>query len=64
MLNQFPVVTILGPRQVGKTTLTRQHAAERKREVTFFDLENAAYLALFADLMITLRPRKKLNCGR
>lgn len=60
LLNQFPVVAILGPRQVGKTTLARQHAAGRKREVTFFDLEDAADLALLADPMITLRPLKGL----
>ncbi len=60
LLNQFPVVAILGPRQVGKTTLAREHAAQRKRDVSFFDLEDAADLALFSDPMIALRPLKGL----
>ena len=60
LLSQFPIVAILGPRQVGKTTLARQHAAESKRDVSFFDLEDEADLALFADPMITLRPLKGL----
>ena len=60
LLNQFPVVAILGPRQVGKTTLARQHAAGSKREVSFFDLEDTADLALFADPIIALRPLKGL----
>ena len=60
LLSKFPVVAILGPRQVGKTTLAHQHAATGKREVSFFDLEDAADLALFADPMITLQPLKRL----
>ena len=60
LLSQFPVVAILGPRQVGKTTLARAHAAEGRRGVSFFDLEDAADLALFADPLIALRPLKGL----
>jgi predicted AAA+ superfamily ATPase len=38
-----PVVGLLGPRQVGKSTLARQWAASFKSgEVTYFDLENPA----------------------
>jgi predicted AAA+ superfamily ATPase len=37
-----PVVSLLGPRQVGKTTLAAQFAAGRKGKVTVYDLESAA----------------------
>lgn len=38
-LKHFPVVSVLGPRQVGKTTLARQIAGEQPSH--FFDLEDA-----------------------
>ena len=37
-IERSPVVSILGPRQVGKTTLAREFA--RGRDATFFDLES------------------------
>lgn len=37
-LKRFPIVSLLGPRQVGKTTLTRQLAAQTPSH--FFDLED------------------------
>lgn len=37
-LQRFPIVSLLGPRQVGKTTLTRQLAAQTPSH--FFDLED------------------------
>ena len=39
LLNQFPVVCLIGARQVGKTTLARQLIGGEARPVTFFDLE-------------------------
>jgi len=36
---QFPVVTLLGPRQVGKTTLALQIARSIKKDTIRFDLE-------------------------
>lgn len=39
-LRNNPVVTILGPRQCGKTTLARQFSEQWPRDVNFFDLEN------------------------
>ena len=36
-INRAPIVSILGPRQVGKTTLARQFVGER--DAVFFDLE-------------------------
>lgn len=46
-LAQFPAVTLLGPRQVGKTTLARQVAATR--DSTYLDLEDPANLAKLTD---------------
>jgi predicted AAA+ superfamily ATPase len=40
MLATFPAVVLLGPRQVGKTTLTRDLLKESFQEVIYFDLEN------------------------
>lgn len=47
------VVAILGPRQVGKTTLSQMYAEEFK-EVHFFDLEDARHLAQLRNPMLTL----------
>ena len=56
----FPVVAVLGPRQVGKTTLARQYASRAGGQVRAFDLESAEDLALLADPLLTLRPLKGL----
>ncbi|WP_316809731.1 ATP-binding protein [Pedobacter heparinus] len=40
LLKTFPAVALLGPRQVGKTTLTRELLKNSLREVIYFDLEN------------------------
>ena len=58
LLREFPVVALLGARQVGKTTLARQLAA--KRAATWFDLENPADLARLDDPGLELRPLKGL----
>jgi uncharacterized protein len=39
LLEEFPVAAIVGPRQVGKTTLARMLADAYKSEVHWFDLE-------------------------
>ncbi len=42
-LDEFPAVALLGPRQVGKTTLARlvaQRSKEKKRPTCYLDLEN------------------------
>ena len=59
LLREFPVVALLGARQVGKTTLARQLAATRAR-TTWFDLENPADLARLDDPGLELRPLKGL----
>ena len=54
LLPQFPVVGLIGARQVGKTTLAR-HLAEGVREpVTFFDLEDPTGVASLADPRLAL----------
>lgn len=39
LLKQFPAVAILGPRQVGKTTLAKQIAKTRKTTALYLDME-------------------------
>ena len=60
LLRQFPVVAILGPRQVGKTTLAREIMADRKGGATMFDLERAEDLELLSDAMLALEPARGL----
>ncbi|HYL04909.1 MAG TPA: ATP-binding protein [Thermoanaerobaculia bacterium] len=56
LLDRYPVVGLLGARQVGKTTLARDFAASRGAPpATFFDLEDAADLARLAEPILTLR---------
>ncbi len=40
MCREFPSVAILGPRQVGKTTMAQEISRTLKRPVLYFDLEN------------------------
>ena len=54
LLRQAPVVALLGPRQVGKTTLSRQVAASWRGPTTHFDLEDPRDLARLADPMLAL----------
>lgn len=55
-LANFPVVAILGPRQVGKTTLAREFAAGWNGPVRHFDLEDPDDQARLADPSFVLRP--------
>lgn len=41
-LHQMPAVVLLGPRQVGKTTLARQLVAKRKSRAIYLDMERLA----------------------
>lgn len=54
-LDDFPAVGILGPRQIGKTTLAKQ-LSEKFPGSVYFDLENPDHLARIADPTIVLRP--------
>ena len=49
LFREFPVVALLGARQVGKSTLARQLATSRRGPVTWFDLEDPTALARLAD---------------
>jgi predicted AAA+ superfamily ATPase len=60
LLRQFPVVAILGPRQVGKTTLARQFLARHRFRSTVFDLESHGDLAALADPVLALQPLRGL----
>src|SRR5205814_4615045 len=53
-----PIVSILGPRQSGKTTLARSFA--RGRAVTFFDLENPRDIATLSVPLTALEPLRGL----
>src|SRR5579885_538271 len=54
LLGQFPVVGVLGARQVGKTTLAGLLAKDSKGPVTRFDLEDPRAIARLADPMLAL----------
>ena len=47
-------VAILGPRQIGKTTLARQYGERCGHPVTHFDLENARHLSRLEDPLAAL----------
>lgn len=57
-LERAPVASLLGPRQVGKTTLAR--AVARGRRATVFDLEDPADLARLSAPMQALEPLRGL----
>jgi uncharacterized protein len=60
LLRRYPVVGILGARQVGKTTLARTLQAERSGPSSYFDLENPEHLARLADPMLALKDLRGL----
>ena len=61
LLSASPVVAILGPRQIGKSTLARTIAATWKRgAVTYFDLESDADLRRLAEPEHALAPLRGL----
>jgi predicted AAA+ superfamily ATPase len=59
-LRTYPVVAVVGARQVGKTTLTRDLAARRSGAVTVFDLERPDDLARLSDPLLALEPLRGL----
>lgn len=61
LLRRAPVVALLGPRQVGKTTLARDVAAAfGAGTVTTFDLEQPSALARLAEPELALEPLRGL----
>ena len=57
-LRQFPAVALLGPRQVGKTTLARQLRSENGAVPDYLDLEDPADLDKLADARGYLETRQ------
>jgi predicted AAA+ superfamily ATPase len=57
-LQRSRVVTLLGPRQCGKTTLARQFVSTES--LNYFDLEDPASLARLSEPETALRPLRKL----
>jgi hypothetical protein len=60
LLRRFPIVGIVGARQVGKTTLARALFAARRGPQAYFDLENPEDLARLGDPMLALKDLKGL----
>ncbi len=60
LLSRYPVVGIIGARQVGKTTLARTYIAKARGPVTYFDLENPEDEARLADPMLALKDLRGL----
>jgi predicted AAA+ superfamily ATPase len=54
-LRDNPIVSLLGPRQSGKTTLARMLAADSAEQVHFFDLESPVDLARLRNPELVLR---------
>ena len=59
-LRRAPIVAVLGPRQVGKTTLALEIAERFKGPVHRFDLERPPDLARLADPWLALEPLRGL----
>jgi len=59
-LDLYPIVAIIGARQVGKTTLARWIGDQWPGPVTHFDLEKPSDLARLQDPQLTLEPLKGL----
>lgn len=54
LLKRFPIVAILGARQIGKTTMAAEVVRAHGRRSLRFDLENPADIARLADPMLAL----------
>ncbi|HXH98977.1 MAG TPA: ATP-binding protein [Sphingobacteriaceae bacterium] len=49
LLSEFPAIALLGPRQVGKTTLAKSLAKKHQKDILYFDLESDADVAKLKD---------------
>lgn len=59
-LDRYPVVAILGPRQVGKTSIAQSLAATYEERAAFFDLESPVAVARLSEPMLVLEPLRGL----
>ena len=60
LLRRFPVVGLIGARQVGKTTLARGLIGREREPITVFDLEDPTDEAKLADPKLALEPLRGL----
>ncbi len=60
LLQQFPIVGVLGARQIGKTTLATEIQKKWKRPCHAFDLERQADVSRLADPELALGPLRGL----
>ncbi len=60
LLQRYPVIGIIGARQVGKTTLARSFLEQSRGPSSFFDLENPEDMARLKDPMLALKGLKGL----
>ena len=60
LLDQFPVVGLLGARQVGKTTLARRFLERQETPFAFFDLEDPTDRVRLSDPKLALEPLQGL----
>ena len=60
LFKSYSVVAILGPRQCGKTTLSRQFSSPLTSNVTVFDLENPRDAQRLQDPLLALEDTKGL----
>lgn len=60
LLRKYPIVAILGARQVGKTTLARMIISKQRGSYSYFDLENPEDFSRFSDPMLVLKEVKGL----
>lgn len=56
LIKANPAVVIVGPRQVGKTSLVKQLASQLERKTVYFDLENPDDFNQFANPNLLLEP--------
>jgi len=49
LLGEFPAIALLGPRQVGKTTLAKLLVKKHRKDILYFDLESDADVAKLKD---------------
>ncbi len=60
LLARYPIVGIIGARQVGKTTLARAIADGFSEDVIYYDLENPEDISRLSDPMLVLKDRTGL----
>ncbi len=60
LLRRYPVVALIGARQIGKSTLAHAVADSMGGQVTFFDLENPRDLARMGEPMLALESLRGL----